>query len=73
MATKKWYETWWGHLWTLAIVDAHPGHGIRVFMKVDKELGELPEFKNEASDCKSTRPKASQGITTYPKASPVKG
>ena len=38
---KKWYETWWGLLWTLAIVDARPGRGIQTFMEVDRELNDL--------------------------------
>ncbi|MDH4205457.1 MAG: hypothetical protein OEV45_08010 [Desulfobacteraceae bacterium] len=38
---KKWYETWWGLLWTLAIVDASPGRGIQAFMEVDRELKDL--------------------------------
>ena len=73
MAAKKWYETWWGLLWTLAIVDAHPGRGLRVFMEVDKELSELPEYKNEASVCEATQPKASKSIAPYPEAASVKG
>jgi hypothetical protein len=38
---KKWSETWWGLLWTLAMVDANPGRGLRVFMEVDKDFEEL--------------------------------
>jgi len=38
---KKWYETWWGLLWTLAIVDAIPGRGIQTFMEIDRELNDL--------------------------------
>ena len=73
MATKKWYETWWGLLWTLAIVDAHPGRGVRVFMELDKELSELPEFKSEESVCEPARPEASHGITPYQETASVKG
>jgi hypothetical protein len=49
MMKKKWYETWWGLLWVLAIVDANPGRGLRVFMEVDEELKNLPEFCDEGS------------------------
>ncbi len=38
---KKWYETWWGLLWTLAIVDAAPARGLQTFMEVDRELNDL--------------------------------
>ncbi|MBW2603723.1 MAG: hypothetical protein JRE28_05330 [Deltaproteobacteria bacterium] len=38
---KKWYDTWWGLLWTLAIVDASPGRGIQTFMEFDRELNDL--------------------------------
>ena len=41
MKKKKWNETWWGFLWVLAIVDANPGRGLRVFMEVDEELKNL--------------------------------
>jgi len=39
---KKWYDTWWGLLWTLALVDAYPGQGIRAFMEMDEALKDLP-------------------------------
>ena len=38
---KKWYETWWGLLWTLAIVDASPGRGVQTFLEFDRELDDL--------------------------------
>lgn len=44
---KKWYETWWGLLWTLAIVDANPGRGIQTFMEVDRELNDLSEVSED--------------------------
>jgi hypothetical protein len=47
---KKWYETWWGLLWTLALTDANPGRGLRVFMEVDRELGDLEIVENEGLD-----------------------
>jgi hypothetical protein len=47
---KKWYETWWGLLWTLAIVDARPGRGIQTFMEVDRELNDLSEVSEDACD-----------------------
>jgi len=47
---KKWYETWWGLLWTLAIVDANPGRGIQTFMEVDRELNDLAEITEDARD-----------------------
>ena len=46
MAKKKWYDTWWGLLWTLALVDANPGRGVQMFLEVDEELKHLPEFEN---------------------------
>ena len=45
---KKWYDTWWGLLWTLAIVDANPGRGIQTFMEVDRELNNLSEVTEDA-------------------------
>jgi len=47
---KKWYETWWGLLWTLAIVDANPGRGIQTFMEVDRELNNLSEVSEVAHE-----------------------
>ena len=49
---KKWYDTWWGLLWTLAIVDANPGRGIQTFMEVDRELNNLTEVTEDASEPK---------------------
>ena len=49
---KKWYETWWGLLWTLAIVDASPGRGLQTFMEVDRELSDLSEVGQEVCDRK---------------------
>ncbi len=46
---KKWYETWWGTLWTLATLDANPGSGLRAFMELDKELEDLPVESTEKS------------------------
>jgi hypothetical protein len=47
---KKWYDTWWGLLWTLALVDATPGRGIQTFMEVDRELNDLSEVSEDAYD-----------------------
>lgn len=33
---KKWYEEWWGALWTLALIDK-PG-AVKRFQQWDKEL-----------------------------------
>jgi hypothetical protein len=49
---KKWYDTWWGLLWTLAIVDAVPGRGLQTFMEVDRELNDLSEVSQEVRDQK---------------------
>jgi len=49
---KKWYETWWGLLWTLAIVDASPGRGIQTFMEFDRELNDLSEVTEDVHDRK---------------------
>jgi hypothetical protein len=38
---KKWYDTWWGSLWTLAMIDANPGRGMRTFMEVDEALQDM--------------------------------
>jgi hypothetical protein len=51
---KKWYDTWWGLLWTLAIVDAAPGRGLQTFMEVDRELNDLSEVSQEVRDQKSS-------------------
>jgi len=47
---KKWYDTWWGLLWTLAIVDAAPGRGLQTFMEFDRELNDLSEVSQEVCD-----------------------
>ena len=44
---KKWYENWWGILWTLAWVDASPGRNVRAFMLMDKEMESLPDFDDD--------------------------
>jgi hypothetical protein len=57
---KKWSETWWGLLWTLAMVEANPGRGLRVFMEVDKDFEELAreEAHRPVRDTsRSTKPK----------------
>jgi|GEM_PF-5702816 len=47
---KKWYETWWGLLWTLAIVDANPGRGMQMFMEVDRELNHLSAVSEDVHE-----------------------
>ena len=42
---KKWYNTWWGALWALAMVEANPGRGLRIFMEMDEDF--KGEKKNE--------------------------
>lgn len=57
---KKWSETWWGLLWTLAMVEANPGRGLRVFMEVDKDFEELARVEAHGLDrntARSTKPK----------------
>ena len=56
---KKWSETWWGLLWTLAMVEANPGRGIRVFMEVDKDLENLTVVDDNHPGRKSSRPSKS--------------
>lgn len=41
MKKKKWYDTWWGALWALAIIDGGPGRSVRTFMEVDEALSDL--------------------------------
>jgi hypothetical protein len=61
---KKWYDTWWGALWALAIIDGNPGRGVQAFMEVDEALSDLDiekesvvfssshaKTKNEANPC----------------------
>ncbi len=43
---KKWYDAWWGLLYTLAIVDGNPGRGLRRFMEMDRVLGETDGEEN---------------------------
>jgi hypothetical protein len=62
MATKKWYDTWWGLLWTLALVDANPGRGLQTFIEVNKELEKLPEIQEDESPKEAQRPKAPKPI-----------
>lgn len=38
---KKWYDTWWGALWVLTIIDGSPGRSLRAFMEVDQALSDL--------------------------------
>ena len=57
---KKWSETWWGLLWTLAMVEANPGRGLRVFMEVDKDFEDLAKVEDK-------RPVWKPSISTKPK------
>ncbi|MEJ2726964.1 MAG: hypothetical protein P8185_00405 [Deltaproteobacteria bacterium] len=51
---KKWSETWWGLLWTLAMVEANPGRGLRVFMEVDKDFAELDRVEAHRRPVRNT-------------------
>jgi len=44
---KKWYDTWWGLLWTLAIVDMSPGCSVRRFIEMDNQLRDLKEDEDD--------------------------
>ena len=46
VAQKKWYESWWGALYTLAIVDGNPGRGFRRFMEMDRVMGDSERNEN---------------------------
>ncbi len=63
---KKWSETWWGLLWTLAMVEANPGRGIRVFMEVDKDLENLTVMDDNHPGRKPSRPTKPKRITPCP-------
>ena len=67
---KKWYDTCWGLLWTLAIVDANPGCGIRVFMDVDKDMEDLTDFPN-GSVRKPSWPKERKRTKPWPTEAPA--
>ena len=57
---KKWSETWWGLLWTLAMVDANPGRGLHIFMEVDKDFEDLAKVEDKRpvwKPSRSTKPK----------------
>jgi len=45
-AQKKWYDSWWGALYTLAIVDGNPGRGFRRFMEMDRVMGDSGRNEN---------------------------
>ena len=48
---KKWYDTWWGSLWALAVIDGNPGRGMRAFMEVDEALQDMVvEEETESRD-----------------------
>lgn len=68
---KKWYDTWWGALWILAIMDANPGRGLKVFMEVDRALQNLPEFSGENSVEEGSYQKEAKPITPCPENVPV--
>ncbi|OGP57369.1 MAG: hypothetical protein A2V65_08805 [Deltaproteobacteria bacterium RBG_13_49_15] len=68
---KKWYDTWWGALWTLAIMDAHPGHGLKVFMEVDRALQNLPEFSSDNSVEEGAHQKKEKAIISCPENAPA--
>ena len=66
MAKKKWYDTWWGLLWTLAVVDAIPGRGLQAFMELDAEMKELPEFQEETASESQAPGNARKGAISCP-------
>ena len=68
---KKWYDTCWGLLWTLAIVDANPGRGLRVFMEVDKDMEDLTDLSDELSVRKPSWPKERKGTELCPTEAPA--
>jgi len=63
---KKWSETWWGLLWTLAMVEANPGRGLRVFMEVDKDFEDLAKVEDQRPVRKSSRSTKPKRITRCP-------
>lgn len=46
---KKWYDTWWGLLWTLAIVEGSPGYSVRRFIEMDNQMKNLTELEDKLS------------------------
>jgi len=54
---KKWYDTWWGLLWTLALVDANLGRGVQAFMEMDEALNALPAEEGFAGEPAGARRK----------------
>jgi hypothetical protein len=63
---KKWSETWWGLLWTLAMVEANPGRGLRVFMEVDKDFEDLAKVEDQHPVRNSSRATKPKRITRCP-------
>jgi hypothetical protein len=66
---KKWYDSWWGALYTLAIVDGNPGRGFRRFMEMDRVMGDSernvngsipepirPHQRKDPDSCPTTSP-----------------
>ena len=66
---KKWYDTWWGLLWTLALVDANPGRGLQAFMEMDEALKDLPVEESFAGEPAQSRRK--EKIELCPEGGPV--
>ena len=54
---KKWYDTWWGLLWTLTLVDANPGRGVQAFMEMDEVFNALPAEEGFAGEPARSRRK----------------
>ncbi len=67
---KKWYDTWWGLLWTLAIIDASPGQGLQVFMEVDKDMRDL-KIEDDKPSRKPLRSKEKRPINISPSTVPA--
>ncbi|UCH20193.1 MAG: hypothetical protein JSU83_16745 [Deltaproteobacteria bacterium] len=74
MKKIKWYDTWWGALWALAIIDGSLGRSVRAFTEVDEALRDLDaegeSAVNESShaDTNSTVDPCPTGSSAYCKA-----
>jgi hypothetical protein len=67
---KKWYDTWWGLLWTLAIIDANPGQGMQVFMEVDKDMRDL-KIEDDKPSMRPLRSKEKRATNISPAMVPA--
>lgn len=69
---KSWYDTWWGLLWTLAIIDANPGQGMQIFMEVDKDMRGL-KMEDDKPLRRALRSKEKRAINISPVTVPAHG